>query len=130
MPRMWTAGADLARFPVITGPADRRRSPDITKPTTVVLHGVGYARIFAIGQMLELPTWYSGQRYGDRWPWRFPVRVDVWVADIEDGPRTRDLVSARALGRIQVGGEFAKLTAEEGSAIEAALRACASVQIR
>lgn len=130
MPRLWTRGEDLDRFPVITGPADIRRSPDITKPTTVVLHGVGYARAFAIGEMLDLPAWNPQQRYGDRWPWCFPVRVDLWVPDIEDGPRTAELVSSRVMGRIQVGGEFAKLTVDEYLRVETALRACPSAKSR
>lgn len=130
MPRDWTVGVDLDRYGVITGPADRRRAPDVTKPTTVVLHGVGYARIFAIGEMLDFPHWDDAHAYAERWPWVIPIRVDLWVPDIEDGPRTGGLVSRAVLGRIQRGGDFSKLDPEELARVRSALTACPSVIAR
>lgn len=130
MPRNWTVGANLDHYRLITGPATRKRSPDITRPTWVVLHGVHYARAFAIGEMLDLPDWDNSHRYGDRWPWYFHVRIHIWVPDIEDGPRTSDLVTKRSLGRVQVGGEFAKLSTDEFERIRGALLQQPNVQER
>lgn len=130
IPRNWAAGEDLDRYRVITGPADRKRSPDITRPAMVVLHGVGYACIFAIGTLLDLPAWDAAHRYGDRFPYSFHARIDIWVPDVKDGPKTSGLVEKATLGHLQRGGDFAKLSDREFNRIRNALLERPTVRVR
>ena len=123
MPNDWTVDADLGSFDLTTGPATPRQPPQMGRGDLVIFHGVGYARVFAAGELLGNPKWHKDPVYGERWPWLYPCRVDLWVPLIEDGPRTADVAPRRALGRIQAGGDFAPLTREEYETVLAALTA-------
>jgi hypothetical protein len=48
--------------------------------------------------------------WGDRFPWVYPVRVDVWVPNVLDGLHTTDVAPAAAVGHLQSGGPYAGLT--------------------
>ena len=126
----WTAGRDLADYHFITGPSSPRKPPDIGKPTTVVFHAVGFSRIFAIAEVTGLPDYRYHSKYKDRFPWVFPARVDLWVPLISDGPVTKEVVTQKALGRIQRGSAFANLTADECARARDALLARPTVQVR
>lgn len=127
----WSAGEDLERYKLITGPSSARKMPNIGKPTTVVFHAVGYSKVFGWGEAIDLPSYgYHDAKYGDRWPWYFHVQVQVWIPHIPDAPDTGPLVSQRALGRIQLGGEFSELTLPEFESVRDTVLACPKVQRR
>jgi hypothetical protein len=42
--------------------------------------------------MLDLPVFDDTSEEGSRFLWRFPIRVDIWVPNIDDGPSTTPLV--------------------------------------
>jgi hypothetical protein len=50
-------------------------------------------------------------------PWVYPSRVDIWVPNVLDGPRTTDFAPARAIGHIQTGGPYAALTRAQYEAL-------------
>lgn len=89
----------------------------------MILHAVIYVRIFAAIEILANPRRQADPDYGERWPWLYPCKAICWVPFIEDGPRSRDVVPSQALGRIQQGGEYAKLSRAEYDGALAALRA-------
>lgn len=72
---------------------------------------------------LGTPNWTKDPEWGLRWPWVYPCRVDVWVPLIEQGLSSSELVPKRAFKRIQAGGDFAKLSAEEYAELRNALLA-------
>jgi hypothetical protein len=38
------------------------------------------------GEILGHEIWEHNPNWGERWPWVYPVRVDIWVDDVEAGP--------------------------------------------
>jgi hypothetical protein len=75
------------------------------------VHAVGHVRLYAAGELTGSPRHdpkYT--EWGDRFPWVYPVRVDVWVPNVLDGPRTTNIAPARAIGHLQSGGPYAALT--------------------
>jgi hypothetical protein len=80
--------------------------------------------------MRDLPVFDDTGEEGSRFLWRFPIRVDIWVPNIDDGPSTTPLVKPASMGRIQVGGEFAVLSPDEFGTINEALLSCPTVRQR
>ena len=128
----WVAGADLARFMIITGPATPKKPPQMGGGDKVLFHAVGHVRVYAAGELMDSPGYdpkYSPE-WGDRFPWVYPVRVDVWVPNVLDGPRTTDIAPPRAMGHLQSGGPYAKLTWAEYDAMLDELLSVPTVQQR
>jgi hypothetical protein len=123
MPNEWTVGADLDHYEVTTGPATPRQPPQMGRGDRILFHAVIYVRVFAAGEILGNPRWQSDPVYGLRWPWVYPCRIDVWVPKVEQGPRTSEIAPKRTLGRIQAGGDFARLSGDEYESVLGALAA-------
>jgi hypothetical protein len=128
MPNAWTVGANLKSYDLITGPATQRQPPQMGRGDKVIFHAVIHVRLFAAAELLDNPDWRSHPKWGFRWPWVYPARVDTWIPLIEDGPYSTDVVPKRVMGRIQSGADFAKLSVEEYEALLHELRECATVQ--
>lgn len=75
-------------------------------------------------------TWQPDRPDGDRWPYVYPFRIDVWVPFVKDSPRTADYAPTRAIGRIQAGGEYTPLSKQEYEVVLAALRDAPTVMHR
>jgi hypothetical protein len=117
----WASERGLEGFELTTGPATPKKRPQMGRGDRVLLHAVIDSRVFAEGEILGNPTWQPNRPGGDRWPYVYPFRIDVWVTLVKDGPRTTDIAPKRAVGRIQAGGEYAALSKQEYEAILAAL---------
>jgi hypothetical protein len=89
----------------------------------LLFHAVIHVRLFAEAEIIGNPRWEKHPTWEWRWPWVYPCRVDMWVPLIENGPRTPDIAPKRAMGRIQRGGDFAKLSKVEFEAMLAELKA-------
>jgi hypothetical protein len=118
----WVSERGLDDFELTTGPAKIQNPPQMGRGDRVLLHAVIHSRVFAEGVILGNPTWEPNRLHGDRWPYVYPFRVDVWVPLVKDGPRTADYAPTRAIGRIQAGGEYAPLSKQEYEVVLAALR--------
>jgi len=97
----------------------------------IVFHAVGHVRLYAAGELTGSPRYdpkYS--EWGDRFPWVYPVRVDVWVPNVLDGPRTTDVAPRRAFGHLQSGGPYAALTKTQFESLVAELLKVPSVRRR
>lgn len=130
MPDDWTAGADLDRFSLRTGPATVQNPPQMGRGDRVLFHAVIHVKLFAEAELTGNPEYRKDPEWGLRWPWVYPCRIDTWVPLIQDGVSTTDAVPRRAMGRVQAGGEYAKLTEAEYWAAAEALRAMPTVEIR
>jgi hypothetical protein len=128
VPTAWTVGVDLEVFSFGTGPARFDRPPQIGRGDYVIFHAVWWSRVYASVVVLENPAWQRDPVWGERWPWRYPCRALDWVPLVEDGPRSRDVGPSTAMGKIQAGGEFAKLAKAEFDALVAAIGDCPSAQ--
>jgi hypothetical protein len=126
----WTVDRSLDSFDLMTGPATPRQPPQMGRGDRVLLHAVIHVRLFAEGEILDNPRWQRDPVWGLRWPWVYPLRVDVWVPLIEQGVQTTELAPDRALGRIQRGGDFAPLSPSEYGDMLAALLAAPDAQRR
>jgi hypothetical protein len=113
MPNDWTAGQDLGHFDLRTGPATHRRPPQMGRGDRVLFHAVIHVQLFAEAEIIGNPSWRKDPEWGLRWPWVYPSRVDAWVPLIEQGLPSSEVVPKRAFKRIQAGGDFAKLSADE-----------------
>jgi hypothetical protein len=129
MPDDWIAGADLDEYPLTTGP-NKPQPPPMGRGDRVLFHAVIHGRVFAEAEIVGNPRRQPHPVWGDRWPWLFPCRVDIWVPLISYGQRTSEVAPKRAIGRIQAGGEFAKLSQAEHAAILEALLLCPEVERR
>jgi hypothetical protein len=96
----------------------------------VLFHAVVHVRVFAEGEIIRNPRWQTDPEYGKRWPWLYPCRVDTWVPRVDQGPRTSRIGPKKALGRIQRGGDFARLTPDEYQSMLAALAAVPEARMR
>src|SRR6476661_2569050 len=94
---------DLTSWNVISGPS-QRTPPKMGKGDFILCHAVIHSRVFAAAEILENPTWKLHDLWADRWPWVYPVRVDMWTPLITDAPKSSEIVPARAMGAIQAGG--------------------------
>jgi hypothetical protein len=130
MPNEWTVGADLDSYPLTTGPATPRQPPQMGRGDRVLFHAVVHVRVFAEGEIIGNPRWQKDPEYGERWPWLYPCRVDTWVPCVDQGPRTSGIAPKKALGRIQRGGDFARLTPDGYRSMLAALAAVPEVRTR
>jgi hypothetical protein len=114
----WTIGADLDDFMIITGPATPKKPPQMGGGDKILFHAVGHVRLYAAGELTGSPRYDpTFSEWGDRFPWIYPVRVDVWVPNVLDGPRTTDVAPRRAMGHLQTGGPYAALTREQYEAL-------------
>lgn len=113
MPDRWTERFSLDRFPLMSGPASMRSPPAIAPGDRVLFHAVGHARIFAAAVVTGEPVFDATSRWAPRWPWTYPCRVDAWVPRITDGPRSTPTLPRRAMGHIQRGGQYARLSEDE-----------------
>jgi len=109
----WAGERGLEDFELTTGPATPKKRPKMGRGDRVLLHAVIHSRVFAEGEILGNPSYQPGRPGGDRWPYVYPFRIDVWVPLVKDGPRTADFAPKSALGRIQRGGEYASLSRDE-----------------
>jgi hypothetical protein len=100
------------------------------KRDRVIFHAVGHAKIFGAAEILENPTYHLHPFWKDRFPWVYPVRVDIWIPLITDGPQTSEVAPARAVGRLRAGGPYALLTAEDYKHLVDELLLVASAQMR
>ena len=112
LPDDWTAGMNLEIYPLTSGP-NKPRPPQMGRGDLVLFHAVGHGRIFAAGKLLKNPVRHVHPKWGERWPWLYECRVDVWVPLIQQGIRSGDWAPKKAINRIRAGGEFALLTPEE-----------------
>jgi hypothetical protein len=122
MPNDWTSGVDLSRFLLRTGPATHTKPPQMGPHDRVLFHAVIHVRLFAEAEITGPPSWKRDPVWGLRWPWVYPCRVDTWVPLIEQGLYSTEVVPKRAMGRLQLGGDFAKLNKDEYGAALGALR--------
>jgi hypothetical protein len=122
MPNDWTSGVDLSVFQLRTGPATHRKPPQMGPHDRVLFHAVTHVRLFAEAEIVGPPSWKKDPIWGLRWPWVYPCRVNTWVSLIEEGLRTPEIAPKKALGRIQLGGDFAQLSEDEYQAIHLALQ--------
>ena len=44
----------------------------------ILFHAVGHVRLYAAAELIGSPRYEPGREWGDRFPWEYPVRVDVW----------------------------------------------------
>jgi len=109
----WTAGVDLSSFQLRTGPATYKKPPQMGPHDRVLFHAVIHVRLFAEAEITGTPSWTKDPVWGLRWPWVYPCRVDTWVPLVTQGLHTTDLAPKKALGRIQLGGDYAQLTKDE-----------------
>jgi hypothetical protein len=114
----WAVGVDLDKFTIISGPATAKKPPQMGRGDMILFHAVGHVRLYAAGELIDSP-WYDpkNSQWGDRFPWVYPVRVDVWVPNVLDGPRTTDIAPRRAIGHLQAGGPYAALTRAQYDAL-------------
>lgn len=113
MPNDWTADVDLSAFQLRTGPATHRKPPQMGPKDRVLFHAVIHVRLFAAAEIIGPPSLKKDPVWGLRWPWVYPCRVDPWVPLIEQGLHTREVAPKKALGRIQLGGDFAQISKGE-----------------
>jgi len=106
----WTSGVDLSNFQLRTGPATHQKLPKMGPHDHVLFHAVTHVRLFAEAEITGPPSWTKDPIWGFRWPWVYPCRVDHWVPLIEQGIHTTQVAPKKALGRIQLGGDYAQLT--------------------
>src|SRR6266540_2574182 len=101
----WTVGADLDNLLIITGPATAKKPPQMGGGDKILFHAVGHVRLYAAGELIGSPRYDPKHtEWSHRFPWVYPVRVDVWVPNVLDGPRTTEIAPARAVGHLQTGG--------------------------
>jgi hypothetical protein len=127
----WVKDADLESYAIISGPATAKKPPKMGGGDKILFHAVGHVRLYAAGELTGSPQYdpkYS--EWGDRFPWVYPVRVDVWVSNVLDGPRTTDIAPAKAVGHLQTGGPYASLTRQQYEEMLDALLQIPTVQRR
>jgi hypothetical protein len=120
---------DLDRWEILSGP-DQRNPPAIGTGDHLIFHAVGHARLFGAGEVLSAPRWKRDDFWGTRFPWIYPIRVDIWLPTISQGPRVSDALPSRVLGRLQAGAPYAPLTPEQHQALMSELLGISSVQVR
>jgi hypothetical protein len=130
VPDHWTERFRLDPFPLMSGPARAETPPQIAAGDRVLFHAVGYARLFAVAEVLGDPKFSTTSKWAPRWPWTYECRVDAWVPRISDGPRSMDVAAKRAMGRIQRGAQYARLTADQYEECVASLLACPTLERR
>jgi hypothetical protein len=104
--------ANLDHFEILSGPS-ARNPPQMGKGDSMIFHAVGHARIFGAAEILDNPTYHLHPFWKDRFPWVYPVRVDVWIPVVTDGPKSSDVAPTRAVNRLRAGGPYALLTIEQ-----------------
>ena len=99
-------------FSFDTGPAQQRNPPQIGRGDLVLLHAVGHVRVFAQVRVTGGPDWRGhAPKFDARWPWIYHATVEVWVPRVSMGPRTpASGVGKRAMGAVQAGNDYARLT--------------------
>jgi hypothetical protein len=130
MPDYWTDSFDLEDFELMTGPAKIQNPPQMGRGDRVIFHAVIHVALFAVGEILGNPSFSHESQWAPRWPWLYPCRVDAWLSRITDGPRSTAVAPKAAMGRIQRGGEYARLTVVEYNECLRHLLACPSVKKR
>jgi hypothetical protein len=87
--------------------------------------------MYAAGEILNTPRHDPNHNvWADRFPWVYRVRVDVWVPDLLDAPRTTDVAPPRIIGRLQAGAPYAKLTPGQYDDLLAELKKTPGVMVR
>ena len=119
----WASERGLDDFELTTGPATPKTRPQMGPHDRVLLHAVGESRVFAEGEILGPARYEPHRPGGDRWPYTYPYRIDVWVPLVKEGPRTADFAPKKTLGRMQRGAAYASLTRQEYEEVIHALEA-------
>jgi hypothetical protein len=110
----WTVGVDLDELMIITGPATARKPPKMGAGDKILFHAVGHVRLYAAGELSGSPDYDPKfSEWGERFPWVYPVRVEIWIPNVLDGPRTTHVAPRRAMGHLQTGGPYASLTRQQ-----------------
>lgn len=128
MPEHWAQDYDLPSFDLITGPATINKPPQMGKGDRVLLHAVIHVKLIAEGEILGNPIWKPHLRWGERFPWVYACRLDMWVPSASDGVHTPDFAPQKAIGYIQTGAAFAKLTKDEYEVLVDALASCPTLR--
>jgi len=126
----WTSDVDLSSFQLRTGPATHTKPPQMGPHDRVLFHAVIHVRLFAEAEITGPPSWKKDPVWGLRWPWVYPCRVDTWVPLVEQGLYSTEVVPKKAMGRIQLGGDFAQLDKNEYETILRKLRQLPEAQSR
>lgn len=122
----WTPEGGFSRMKLITGPPNRTHRQFLGD--RVLFHAVILGHVFAEGEIVAKARWDDDPVPNPRFPWVYRCRIDVSVPLVTDGPKTSEVVSKTAIGRLQRGGDFAKLTQLDYEAAVAALRQCPSAR--
>lgn len=77
IPDDWVSERGLEDFQLTTGPARVQSPPQMGCGDRVLLHAVIHARVFAEGEILGNPEWRPDHKWGSRWPWVYPCRIDT-----------------------------------------------------
>jgi hypothetical protein len=120
---------DLDRWNILSGPS-ADKPPQMGTGDKLIFHAVHWSTSFGAGEILAPPTYHEHPFWRKRFPWVYPVRVDVWVPTVTDGPRTSDFASGRTMGRLRAGGPYAEMSRDEYDTLLNALMACPTVKSR
>ena len=96
----WTRDYDLPAFDLITGPPTPKATTADGKGDRVLLHAVIHVKLIGEGEIRDNPQWKPHPRWGDRFPWVYSCRLDLWVPQVADGVHTPDFAPKKAIGRI------------------------------
>ena len=96
----------------------------------LIFHAVGHARLFGAGEITGSPHYNPDPLWKDRFPWKYPVRVDVAIPHVSDGPRLMQVAPSHVTGRLRAGAPYARLTAAEYQMLLNKLLAIPSVTTR
>jgi hypothetical protein len=130
MDEHWAKDYQLPSFDLITGPATQKKPPQMGKGDRVLLHAVIHVKLIGEGEILDNPRWDPHPVWGERFPWVYPCRLDMWVPRVSDGVHTPDFAPKRAVGRIQTGAAYATLTKEEYEVLVEALSSQPTVRFQ
>jgi hypothetical protein len=124
----WVSELGLDDFELATGPATNEKPPQMGLGDSVLLHAPAERRIFAEGKIVGPAAWRPDRPGGDRWPWVYACRIEIWVPLVKDGPPTAEVAPKAAVERLEAGGGYAPLSRPEHDAIRGALLAQPTVR--
>jgi len=119
----WLSGLDPDNpYVVITGPKNRRNPPPFARGHRMLLHAVGYSKIFAEVVLLGFPRDNTSEPgWSTRFPWEVETEIVAWVERIDDGPPTAPIVPKAAFDHVKFGANYVGLDQSEFDAAREAL---------